>query len=337
MSETEVFISHSTKDKEIAELYQQLLTSTDAYTRQSIFFSSDQDLSIPGGDDVGKTISVSLKSAHIIIYLLTENFFDSIFCVSELGAGWIQNDGSKILLPILLSQSKKVKDAYFQSPMSKVKYITDLNPNNLLDDDQSALRFYQNNMKAKKRASKISQQIKNYCAEHFVSSVANNSAAGADMAIKHSHSFYAEKVENELKKRGLVYTKHVSIVEGDLKMKIDFVLNMSEGKQFVETKFSKNYAQSQDNGDYYSGWIVVNKEMARKVGTWVFILESANKFDFLIIPKTDFRRILSQKKLVGANAFHFYVHSADGLHFEDIRDNKIDLSAYLNAWQKLNV
>lgn len=337
MSETEVFISHSTKDKEIAELYQQLLTSTDAYVRQGIFLSSDNNSSIQGGDDISETISKSLKSAHIIIYLLTENFFDSIFCISELGAGWIQNDGSKILLPILLSASKKVKDAYFCSPLSKVKYITNLNPDNLLDDDLLALRFYRNNIPAKQHTSEISQTIKKYRVEHFASSVADTSDTDADTVIKHSHSFYAKKVASEFKKRGFVYTKPVPIVEGDLRIRADFVLSVSGNQRLVETKFSKNYARSQDNSDYYSGWIVVNKRMAQKVNIWIFILEGPNKFDYLIIPESDFRKILSEKKLVGASSFHFYIHSTDGLHFEDMRDNKADLSAYLNAWQKLSV
>lgn len=78
-----VFLSHSSKDKEIALLLQELIESCGDYTY--VFCSSDEG-AIPVAKNFVDFIFSELDKSDIFIPLLTVDYYKSRFCMTELGA-----------------------------------------------------------------------------------------------------------------------------------------------------------------------------------------------------------------------------------------------------------
>ena len=101
MSETneiKIFISHSSADSLIGEKFLDALIDL-GIDEKSIFYSSKYHTGVKLGNDFHKVVKDALKNSHIVIFLLTRNFYKSAACLNEMGACWI-ND--KNILPILL-------------------------------------------------------------------------------------------------------------------------------------------------------------------------------------------------------------------------------------------
>lgn len=86
----DIFISHSSKDKELAEkIVDILLTNGCDVSANKILCTSLEGMKIPAG--TGSFIEFlqgEIQSPKLVILLLTENYFASNFCVCELGASW---------------------------------------------------------------------------------------------------------------------------------------------------------------------------------------------------------------------------------------------------------
>lgn len=83
----QIFISHSTKDREIAVRLSSFLESLS--TEIEVFCSSDSG-AIPVGNDFIQTITAQLKKCDAFLPLLSENYFHSKFCMIELGFAYSQ-------------------------------------------------------------------------------------------------------------------------------------------------------------------------------------------------------------------------------------------------------
>lgn len=97
-----IFISHSEKDKPLADALVDLLQTGVDVSQATIFCSSLEGLGIPDGLDFVQYISDKIAATESVIVLLTPNFFQSSFCLCELGATWaIQKRIHPILVPPL--------------------------------------------------------------------------------------------------------------------------------------------------------------------------------------------------------------------------------------------
>lgn len=94
-----VFISHAVKNKDIADKLVDLLETGVGISDSEIFCSSLEGLGIPGGTNFVEFIRKQIKDPKVVILLLSEDYFDSQFCLAELGASWVL---SHRVVPILV-------------------------------------------------------------------------------------------------------------------------------------------------------------------------------------------------------------------------------------------
>lgn len=94
-----VFISHAVRDKAIVEHLVDLIEDGIGVPENEIFCSSLDGYGIPTGDNFITYIKSQMQQPQIVILLLTPSYFESYFCVSELGAAWVK---SHKVFPILV-------------------------------------------------------------------------------------------------------------------------------------------------------------------------------------------------------------------------------------------
>jgi hypothetical protein len=94
MSEKRVFISHSSEDKELAFLFKDYILEG-IFHFQDIFCSSDG--CIYCGEEWLPFIHKKLDESEFVVFIVTENFKNSYFCMNELGAAWLTKKRMLIL------------------------------------------------------------------------------------------------------------------------------------------------------------------------------------------------------------------------------------------------
>ncbi len=94
-----VFISHASPDKALADSFVRLLEGGVGLSPKQIFCASLEGQGIPPGEDFKAFIAKQLLDTEVVIALISENFYASAFCMCELGATWIQ---AKRFVPILV-------------------------------------------------------------------------------------------------------------------------------------------------------------------------------------------------------------------------------------------
>lgn len=82
-----VFISHSSKNKEIAEQLCVFLTRL-GVNENRVFCSSIIGQGINNGEKLNEAIAMALQKSKLLIYLLSHDFISSSYCMEELGVGW---------------------------------------------------------------------------------------------------------------------------------------------------------------------------------------------------------------------------------------------------------
>ncbi len=82
-----IFISHSSKDAVLVERFSEFLQMGMNLHQNDIFCTSMQG-TLPTGEDFITAIKNSMAECKATIFLLTEAYMDSPFCLAELGAAW---------------------------------------------------------------------------------------------------------------------------------------------------------------------------------------------------------------------------------------------------------
>lgn len=87
-----IFLSHASKDKPLADKLADLLTNGCAVNPNDILCTSLEGKGIPAGTpSFIEYLREQICEPRLIILLLSENYFASLFCVCELGAVWGMN------------------------------------------------------------------------------------------------------------------------------------------------------------------------------------------------------------------------------------------------------
>lgn len=94
-----VFVSHASQDAELALKFVNLLQAGIGFKEKEIFFTSNPAQGVNAGEDFVHAIGRSLADSEVSIVLITTNYFNSVFCMCELGAIW---GASKNFLPVLV-------------------------------------------------------------------------------------------------------------------------------------------------------------------------------------------------------------------------------------------
>lgn len=85
MKEAIIFLSHASADKKLTDQFRNLLVMGLDLRQSDIFYTSNNATGVPVGADGNQYMQKQLKGAKIIISLITPSFYDSAYCMCELG------------------------------------------------------------------------------------------------------------------------------------------------------------------------------------------------------------------------------------------------------------
>jgi hypothetical protein len=95
-----IFISHATLDKYYVSKLVGLLENI-GLNEQQIFCSSETGYDIPLDEDIYEYLKQQFQNHDLhVIFILSDNYYNSVACMNEMGAAWIlQNRYTTVLLP----------------------------------------------------------------------------------------------------------------------------------------------------------------------------------------------------------------------------------------------
>ena len=94
-----LFISHSSKDKEIvSEFCDRILRLGIGISPDDIFCTSIEDMNIKNGEDIREHIKDNILSADFSVLLISENYKKSEICLNEMGAVWANDNNVRYYL-----------------------------------------------------------------------------------------------------------------------------------------------------------------------------------------------------------------------------------------------
>jgi len=95
-----VFISHAEADGPLVRAFVDLLQTGLDISRKKIFCSSIEGMKIRPGKSFVEYIKGELTDADYVVMIITPAYYESAFCMCELGATWIQSkDAYPLLVP----------------------------------------------------------------------------------------------------------------------------------------------------------------------------------------------------------------------------------------------
>lgn len=103
LKEKNVFVSHSSENKEIAEHLCAFMMRL-GIKEERIFCSSIVGQGVNNGEKLNDAIAKAINDSKMLVYIISRDFLESSYCMEELGAGWI------------LSQQKKASCFYLIIP-----------------------------------------------------------------------------------------------------------------------------------------------------------------------------------------------------------------------------
>jgi hypothetical protein len=87
-----VFISHSSKDKDLIKLFiDKILKLSLKIESEQIFCTSLEESTIKSGEDFRNAIKENLQKASLVILVISDNYRQSEVCLNEMGAAWVLN------------------------------------------------------------------------------------------------------------------------------------------------------------------------------------------------------------------------------------------------------
>ncbi|RJE75741.1 toll/interleukin-1 receptor domain-containing protein [Reichenbachiella sp. MSK19-1] len=153
-----IFISHSSRNKDYGILLVELLRNL-GIKEDEIIFTSNVAYGIPVGQNIFHWLKSQIEEKPFVIYLLSEQYYESIACLNEMGAAWIiENDHAAIFTPDFDLSSEE-----FQSGA--------LDPREIgfyINDEERVLSFIQllsNSFKLSNNTILISQSVKKFITE----------------------------------------------------------------------------------------------------------------------------------------------------------------------------
>jgi len=94
-----LFLSHSSKDSEIVGEILHLFEIIGLHKKTQIFCSSFEGYDIPLAENIYEYLKYELNKNLLGLFIISEDFYDSKYCMCEMGAIWAQ---SKDSLPLVI-------------------------------------------------------------------------------------------------------------------------------------------------------------------------------------------------------------------------------------------
>ncbi|WP_298422077.1 toll/interleukin-1 receptor domain-containing protein [uncultured Kordia sp.] len=105
-----IFISHSYEDREVVTTFIHMLQAI-GIPAEAIFCTSLKGYGTPLGNDFMEEIKERLNEDVLVIFMLSDNFYESAMCLIEMGAAWIQTK-SQISVAITPFKLDKIKGVF---------------------------------------------------------------------------------------------------------------------------------------------------------------------------------------------------------------------------------
>lgn len=106
-----IFISHSSSDEKVCTAFVHLLEML-GVPEKNILYSSSERFGIPADMNIFEYLRSSISEKFNVYYMLSDNYYSSVYCLNEMGAAWInQNEYSTYILPNLTGEIKGVIDS----------------------------------------------------------------------------------------------------------------------------------------------------------------------------------------------------------------------------------
>lgn len=153
-----IFISHSSKNKFYGDKLVDLLRSV-GVKENEIIYTSNTAYGIPVAQNIFNWLKSQITEKPFVIYLLSEEYYQSIACLNEMGAAWIiENKHAAIFTPNFNLSSKEFQSGALD-PREIGFYIS---------DEERILSFLQlisEDFEISKSHIIISQSIKKFISE----------------------------------------------------------------------------------------------------------------------------------------------------------------------------
>lgn len=94
-----MFISHAANDKALVDAFFDLLQTGLDLSSKEVFCTSLEGMGIPSGQDFAEYIKGKIKNPKVVVIVLSQQYYESLFCLCELGASWAL---STAIIPILV-------------------------------------------------------------------------------------------------------------------------------------------------------------------------------------------------------------------------------------------
>lgn len=119
-----IFISHSSKNKFYGDKLVELLRNV-GVKENEIIFTSNTAYGIPVGQNIFNWLKSQMTEKPFVIYLLSEEYYQSVACLNEMGAAWIiENKHAAIFTPNFSLSSKEFQSGALD-PREIGFYISD--------------------------------------------------------------------------------------------------------------------------------------------------------------------------------------------------------------------
>lgn len=120
---SKIFISHASKDKKYGSALVRLLEDIGVKS-SDIIFTSDDEHCIPLEENITDYLKNQLDNNCYMIYLLSDNYFESPSCLNEMGAAWVKtNEYISIGVPNFSFSNEKFNGAFIDT--KKIGFIMD--------------------------------------------------------------------------------------------------------------------------------------------------------------------------------------------------------------------
>lgn len=96
-----IFISHSSKDKPLVDVFVDTILRLGCNVpAEDIYCSSKEGMKTRPGKEWVQDLKQKMQTAKVVILLLSPNYYESVYCLAELGATWVLDDVQ--VFPILI-------------------------------------------------------------------------------------------------------------------------------------------------------------------------------------------------------------------------------------------
>ena len=94
-----VFISHSSEDKEIVDLFKNIILNAGlGISDNDIAYTSSPETGVPTGGNIPQYIKEHIADSYFVFFMISDDYRKSEICLNEMGAAWALEKNVKPLL-----------------------------------------------------------------------------------------------------------------------------------------------------------------------------------------------------------------------------------------------